>query len=208
MSDDWFRNTDWNDAIARRFEEKLRHAGRKEEYLRIQACTLAPTHPTVALELLDRYFTLPDDLEHAQAYVDRATALWVLGRIEEAAKSYEAALQRESAFPNLKTQAYLDLPVLIATEAVHTRYDQALALLKEHQNWLMFPVEHFLWHSAHALILAAKGDRTDAATHAKQALAAASRDKAGFRYHPTVGFVTDKHRDLVEKLTALAAAQP
>ena len=60
MSDEWFRHTNWNDAIARRFDEKLQRARRKEHYLRIQASTLAPTHPMVALALLDRYFaTIP-----------------------------------------------------------------------------------------------------------------------------------------------------
>ena len=67
MSDDWFRNTTWNDDVARRFEEKLRRARRKEQYLRIQACTLATTYPHVALDLLERYFALSDDFGHAQA---------------------------------------------------------------------------------------------------------------------------------------------
>jgi len=86
MADDWFRNRDWNAPIARRFEEKLHRARRKEQYLRIQACTLASSHPMVALELLDRYFGMTDDFDHAQAYVDKATALKALGRIEEAAQ--------------------------------------------------------------------------------------------------------------------------
>jgi tetratricopeptide (TPR) repeat protein len=206
MSDDWFRHTDWNEAIARQFDEKLRRARRKEQYLRIQACSLAATHPTVALELLDRYFKLPDDFDHAQAYVDRATALRALGKIEDAAKSYEAALEREAVFPKVTTQAYLELPVLIATHALHTRYDQALALLKEHAHRLAFPVDHFLWHSAHSLILSAKGIRAAASMHAKQALEAASQDKSGFRYHPSVGLVTAKHRELIKTLGALSTA--
>src|SRR5687768_6384776 len=107
MSDDWFRDRDWNDAIARRFDEKLRRARRKAQYLRIQASTLARTHPNAALELLDRYFQLPDDFDHAQAHVDRAMAYQALGRIEDAVRAYEAALTREEVFPQLLTQAYL-----------------------------------------------------------------------------------------------------
>jgi tetratricopeptide (TPR) repeat protein len=206
MADDWFRNRDWNAAIARRFEEKLRRARRKEQYLRIQACTLASSHSTVALELLDRYFGMTDDFDHAQAYVDRATALKALGRIEEAAQAYESAMEREAAFPNLKTQAFLELPILIAAKALQSRYDQALAVLEQHADRLMFPVDHFLWQVAYALILAAKGERARAATHARSALQAASRDNSGFRYHPTVGLVTDEHDGLLRELAALGAA--
>ena len=74
MTTDWFRNTTWNKSVERAFDEKLRRAKRKEQYLRIQACTLARSYPEVALKLLDRYFELPDDFDHAQAHVDRATA--------------------------------------------------------------------------------------------------------------------------------------
>src|SRR5580693_8248935 len=99
MRDDWYRNTTWNDTVERAFNEKLNRARRKESYLRIQACSLARSHPDVALRLLDRYFTLKDDFDHAQAFVDRATALLALGRVNEAIESYNAALAREAEFP-------------------------------------------------------------------------------------------------------------
>ena len=58
--DSWFRKSTWDEKIAARFEEKLRRARRKEQYLRIQACCLASTFPVIALGLLDRYFAMPD----------------------------------------------------------------------------------------------------------------------------------------------------
>jgi tetratricopeptide (TPR) repeat protein len=206
MAEDWFRNEDWNAAIAGRFEEKLRRARRKEQYLRIQACTLASSHPEVAIQLLARYFLLPDKFDHAQAYVDRATALKALGRIEEAADAYEAALAREVEFPNLRTQAYLELPALVAAEGLHSRFDRAIAILDEQAKRLMFPVDHFLWHAARALILASRGDRNGAAPHARAALEASSKDHSGFRYHPSVGLVTERHRDLLTDVAALGAS--
>src|SRR5512142_736381 len=99
MSAAWFRNTIWNDVIERNFNEKLHRARRKEQYLRIQACILARSYPEIALKLLEQYFSLKDDFDHAQAYVDRATALLALGRISEAIESYDAALSREAKFP-------------------------------------------------------------------------------------------------------------
>ena len=150
--------------------------------------------------------SLDGSRDHAQAYVDRATALKALGRTEEAADAYEAALAREAEFPNLKTQAYLALPVLVATEGLLSRFDRAITILDEQADRLMFPVDHFLWHAARALIVVSRGDRTGAGPHARAALEAASKDHSGFRYHPSVGLVTEKHRGLLKDIAALGAA--
>lgn len=200
MSADWFRNTTWNGAIEREFSEKLRRARRTQSYLRIQASTLARSYPDVALQLLERYFDLGEDFDHAQAYVDRATALLTLGRISDAIASYEAALRREAEFPNLLTRAYLDLPFLIATRGIREKYEFATHLLQEHQARLMFFVDHFRWHAALALIASETRDRHSARRHAKDALDAAAREHSGFRYHPTVGLVTAQYDDLIRKL--------
>lgn len=202
----WFRKTTWNETIERAFEEKLRRARRKEQYLRIQASTLARTYPEVALKLLDRYFGLPDDFDHAQAHVDRATSLLALGRINEAIASYEAALAREAEFPNLQTQAYLDLPYLIATRGVRERYDQALQLLEAYMARLRFPVDLFRWNAARALIAADENDLSAAKEHARRALEAAAREHSGFRYHPSVGLVTEEYDSVITKLEVYRAA--
>ena len=158
MNADWFRNTTWNASIEQAFDDKLRRARRKEQYLRIQASMLAQSHPTVALNLLDRYFELPNDFDHAQAHVDRAAAYLALGRMAETLASYEAALARESVFPKLLTEAYIDLPYLIATRGIREQYSRALELLLRHKSRLMFPVDHFRWNTARALIAAATRD--------------------------------------------------
>jgi tetratricopeptide (TPR) repeat protein len=203
---DWFRNTAWNEAVEREFNERLNRARRKEQYLRIQASTLASSHPEVTLNLLDRYFRMPDDFEHAQAHVDRATALLALGRIREAIESYEAALAREAEFPNLKTQACLDLPYLVATLGIREQYDRALQLLQTHAACLLFPVDQFRWHAAQAFIAADQRDRLGAKTHAGRALEAAGCDDSGFRYHPKVGLVGENYNAIIRQLKAYNAA--
>jgi tetratricopeptide (TPR) repeat protein len=205
MTSEWFRNTTWNESVERAFDEKLLRARRKEQYLRIQACTLARSHPEVALTLLDRYFELPDDFDHAQAHCDRATALTRLGRISEGIASYEAALAREATFPNLKTAAYLNLPYLIATHEIREQYDRALELLQAHEARLMFPVDRFLWHAARALIAADTYEPAVARVHAEKALEAAACEHSGFRHHPSVGLVTAEYDSVIEKLEAYRA---
>ena len=205
VATDWFRNTSWSEAIEQAFDEKLRRARRKEQYLRIQASTIAQSHPEVALRLLDRYFEMAEDFDHAQAHVDRAKAFLALNRIDDAIRSYESALERESVFPNLLTQAYLDLPYLIATRRVRSRYPRALQLLDAHKSRLMFPVDHFRWHATHALIDRDLLDSNTARTHAEQALDAAARDHSGFRYHPPVGLVTKQYDELITTLKACCA---
>jgi tetratricopeptide (TPR) repeat protein len=206
MSVEWFRNRTWNDAVERTFNEKLRRARRKEQYLRIQASTLAVSCPEVALKLLDRYFELQDDFDHAQAHVDRATALLALGRVNDAMAAYEAALRREAVFPNLKTQAYLELPFLIATRGIREQYDRALHLLHAHEGRLMFAVDHFRWHAATAFIAADSQQHSVARLHAERALEAASCEHSGLRYHPTVGLVSAQYGSVISKLEAYSAA--
>ncbi len=191
--------------MAQVFEDKLRRARRKEQYLRIQANSLADSHPQVAIDLLERYFTLPDQFDQAQAYVDQAQALLTLHRVDDAIRSYEAALAREATFPNLQTQAWLDLPYLIATQGIKPRYNQATELLDTHRNRLRFPVDRFRWFAAHCLVAADTGESAVAKTNAEQALQALGTEHSGLRYHPTVGLVTEQYEKIVQRLRACLA---
>ena len=206
MADDWFRNTTWSDEVAQDFDAKLLRARRKDQYLRIQASTIAVSHPAIALRLLDRYFELPDTFDDAQAFVDRATAFRSLGLLDDAVAAYEAALAREDDFPNVLTQAYIQLPFIIATAPLPALYDRAMELLELHQDRITFPVEQFCWSGARALILADLGKPGDAAPDAKSACEAARLDDSGFRYHQKVGLVGDQYDSVLGKLLALADA--
>jgi tetratricopeptide (TPR) repeat protein len=203
---DWCRNTEWNADIEAAFFAKLRRARDKKQYLRIQACTIAKRQPQVALRLLDEYFALGEHFDHAQAHVDRATARLALAETEKAIESYEAALAFEGRKPNFRTQAYIDLPFVIASQSITARYEQALDLLQRHKSRLTFPVDVFRWDAAYALI-ASQVDLPDVAqSHAQSALDAAGKEHSGFRFHPTIGLVTQEYDELCQKLSAIAGS--
>ncbi|ASK68242.1 hypothetical protein CF168_04780 [Shewanella bicestrii] len=204
-SEDWYRNKEWSEEIESKFFEKLKRARRKEQYLRIQACTIASTEPDIALSLLKQYFELNDDFDHAQAYCDMATAYIAKGELENAINSYGKALERESVFPNLKTDAYILYPLVIVENKLSKLYQSANLVLDEHQERLMFPVDHFRWHAAKAIISAESGNTEEAANHAGQAFDAAQIKKSGFRFHQNLGLVGKEYKGLVNELRAIHA---
>jgi tetratricopeptide (TPR) repeat protein len=202
--DDWFRNADWNESIEKAFFAELDRVRNKQQYLRIQAYTIARSHPRVALRLLDEYFRLGKHFDYPQAHIDRAAACLALGDCTQAILSYEAALAFEERRPNFTTQAYIDLPFVVACQGIVARYEQALQLLKDHQSRLTFPVEYFRWNSAYALIAAEVGLAAPAREHAQSALHAESKQHSGFRDHPRVGLVEHGYESLCRRLCVLA----
>lgn len=200
---DWYRNETWNSEIAEQFQARLQRSRKKSQYLRIQANILAPTCPNIALTLLEQYFETGDDFDLAQAYVDQATAYLALDDIEAALTALEAALARESEFPNVRTQAYLLLPRLVAARRLRQHYVRALDILDAHRSLPTFPVEHHTWHGARALILSEQGRKAEAVHEAKLALDAARQTGSGFRYHPDLGLVENTADDFGNRLKRL-----
>jgi hypothetical protein len=202
---DWFRNTSWDPETEAAFFKELAHAKDKSQSLRIQASILASHCPDVALRLLDQYFASGEHFDMAQAYVDRATAYLCLGQLASAVLAYEAALAREASHPHSQTQAYLELPFLVAKERLSQHYDRAMALLEMHKNRITFPIERFRWNCALALIRSEQGDRRAAQQAARDALAASTEAHSGIQYHPRIGLAVAIDESLRKRLTELAA---
>jgi hypothetical protein len=120
--------------------------------------------------------------------------------------AHEAALAREEEFPNLQTQAKLNLPFLVATRGMERLYERALQLLAKSQSCVTFPVDHFRWHASKALILHARGKQKDAKVSACEALVWAEREHSGSRYHPTIGLVGREYEAADSKLQDLCNA--
>lgn len=200
---DWFRHTEWDEDIESEFERRLKRAKDKIQPLKIQAAALAETHPSVAIDLIKRYFASGDTFFQADAHHTEATARMALGDVAGAVASYEAALRREAEFPNLKTNSYVEYPLLIAEHRLTQRYELALRVLAERKADLAFPVQRFMWYAARALILSDRGESAAAAAEAREALLAAEDSSSGFSRHQTLGLVGDLHSALRDRLRKL-----
>jgi tetratricopeptide (TPR) repeat protein len=180
--DDWYRNNTWDAEIEASFEQRLRRARDKSQYLRIQASYLAERYPSLALGLLERYFALGEHFDIAQAHVVRGRALMALGNVEGALSSYEAALEGEHQYPFLRTQAYLDYACLVVEAGPEELYARALEVLDTHQDRRI----------------------EEARAEATLAMKAAQETTSGFRYHQSVGLVRDTQDAFAERVAELA----
>ncbi|MBY0423476.1 MAG: hypothetical protein K2Q06_14310 [Parvularculaceae bacterium] len=202
--EDWFRNISWDADIEAAFYKKLSRARDKSQYLRIQAHMIADKYPAAALQLLQQYFLLGNKFDNARAYDDQATAYLALGNIEAAITAYEASLARQAEFPQLRTQSYLWLPLLIVTRSLKARFDQAMSILEANRDQAMFPVDRFHWNALRAIILTESGDALRALDAANAALSAAAEVHSGFHKHPTIGLVGERQETLFARVSAIA----
>jgi len=208
---EWFRRTTWTDSDHADFNARLkrsRGASNKAQYLRIQAFHLAEAgHHTAAVELLDRLFTeCPERVQLADAHLQKAAALAVLGQVDAAIDEFRRALQSERDFPNVRTNAWLDFGIFIVERELSDYFDEALLILEEFRDdsGVSFPSITHCYCVIRALIADARGDATMARDYARQALAEALKAHSGLSHHPRVGLVGTKSKRFERKLRALA----
>jgi tetratricopeptide (TPR) repeat protein len=210
---EWFRRTTWSDADREDFNTRLkrsRDAGKKAQYLRIQAVHLADAgEHAAAIELLDRLFAeFPQRIELAQAHSQRAGSMAHLGQIESAIQEYRAAFQTERDFPNVRTNAWLDFGWLVVERQLTDYYDEVLQVLQEfrEEGGVKFPAKEYRYAAIQALLADHRGEKARAGEFAQQALAEAAKDHSGLRYHPTVGLVGSERNTFAIRLRTLASS--
>jgi tetratricopeptide (TPR) repeat protein len=200
----WFRNTDWSPAIAERFEEGLRHARDKSQFLRIQATSVARRHPEVALQLLDRYFEQPVRLFDAWARELQGRLREGLGEDEAALESYLAALESERLKPHVVSRSHLRLAELVLRRDDAGRYLEALTVLQAREGHTESVLDEFARTAASAQLCERLGDAARARDYARAALDAASRPESGVGFAGGHGLISEEHAPLIERLRRLA----
>lgn len=210
---DWFRRTSWSEHDQREFERRLQHARvhSRAQYLRIQAVHLAEAGNAELLQasirLADRMLAeYPDDWQVAWVHELRAECYDRSGDMSRAVQCYRQALEAERRRPDVRSNAWLGFGWLAIRHGLTSRYAEAEALLEEFATEIPFPNQRYRFHSIRAISAAHKGCSTTAQVEAALALKAAAAMHSGFRYHPTVGLVSDASDEVRPRLAALVAA--
>ncbi len=206
--DDWYRRTEWTESDREAFLVRLKRSRTrydKAQYLRIQAGYLGAIHPSAALELLHMVVEeFPEPGQLAQAHLQIALCRLRLGDPDAALAEFRRALEQESSYPQALTNAFLDFATFAIARERRDLYEEVARVLREREKRLLFPVDHYRFHAALAVVTEAAGDARDAALHARLALATAELKHSGFRYHPAVGLVGEQDEALQRRLTTLA----
>lgn len=194
-SEDWYRNKVWDSAVEEHFYSKLNRARtQREQYLVIQALTLAESHPMVTLRLINEYFeSRKSEFEDLRALLAKANAFFALADFEKSVATYKKILDKEKEFPNYQTGAYLDYPYLVATQRIDNEFACALDVLEKNVDRLTFPIQYFKWHASRALI-------NNDGVEAKKALDAAKIKKSVFWFHQNVGLVGKGYNKTIKQL--------
>ena len=199
MADEWFRCKTWSPQIEEEFFGRLaRSRSQRDQYLVIQALTIASTFPDVALKLIDQYFaTKENDFEDVRAL--SATYL-AQDSLDKTVATMKEILEVERQRPSHRTSMYVQYPYLVATKKIESEYATALATLAERVGDLRFPLDIFKWHAAMSIIHAELEDVERSKRHAGEALDAAEIKKSGFRFHQNLGLVGAEYGSTVAGL--------
>ena len=172
---DWYRQTEWNDEIEAFFFEKLRRArAQRDQYIVIQALTLAESFPEVALRLVDFYFeTRTDNFDDARARMAASRARFASGGYEKALDEYLEGISDKGDGQALYVGSPIQFAFLAARYRSEKHYLPALDILHGiDQPPDTAPDMVLMYNAGYALILHETGkDPNGAAAMAEKALA-------------------------------------
>ena len=172
---EWYRSPEWNEEIEEAFFAKLARArSQRDQYIVIQALTLAEGFPEVALRLVDFYFeTRTNDFDDGRARLAASRARFALGGYEQALDDYAGTIGALGEERDLHVGSPIQFAFLAARYRSAKHYLLALDLLEGHEPPPPAALEpSFAYHAAFALILHETGrDPAGARTLAEHALA-------------------------------------
>ena len=197
---DWYRRKTWTKIDEQEFFAKLARARKdgRAQYLKIQAIELVETEDKnllkVAEALLNKMLT-----EYPDNNFEKGSALHTLGDIYKlkgnyqlAMDFYKQALDFETIYPNVITQAYLDYSELVIKTGKENLFDELEKLLSDRYSELTFPIEKYKVNSILSIINANKDRQEQAQKYADLAEQFATAETSGFRYHKYLGIVKER----------------
>ena len=197
---DWYRRKTWTKIDEQEFLAKLARARKdgRAQYLKIQAIELVETEDKnllkVAEALLNKMLT-----EYPDNNFEKGSALHTLGDIYKlkgnyqlAMDFYKQAIDFETIYPNVITQAYLDYSELVIKTGKKNLFDELEKLLSDRYSELTFPIEKYKVNSILSIINANKDRQEQAQKYADLAEQFATAETSGFRYHKYLGIVKER----------------
>ncbi len=178
-SDDWYRNTKWDQKIEESFFNKLKRArSQKTQYLKIQASYLAETNPDVTLSLSDYARThCPDDFWEQEFCLYESKAFFKKGKNEEAIEKAYESINWSIKKSGTQTEIPYWLSRLILLTEREDEYMKCLELLEQLHTSSPFPETEFYFHGYSALLNKRLGKLEKARQEALTAISWASKDK-------------------------------
>ena len=197
---DWYRRKTWTKIDEQEFFSKLSRARKdgRAQYLKIQAIELVETEDKnllkVAEALLNKMLTeYPDnDFEKGSALHTLGDIYKLKGNYQLAMDFYKQALDFETIYPNVITQAYLDYSELVIKTGKENLFDELEKLLSDRYSELTFPIEKYKVNSILSIINANKDRQEQAQKYADLAEQFATVETSGFRYHKYLGIVKER----------------
>jgi hypothetical protein len=197
MSEDWYRNTEWSDDTRQAFFAKLKRSrSQRDQYLAIQALSLAPHMPEAALELAAHYFeTRTDDFDDNRVRLAKARAYCAAGRLDDAAENYRDAALADATNPTFKTNSAVEYARFVVENSLSHRYREVAHWMGDVEADFLLPREGYLWHGIRAVIAAENENQLEARRHAALALEYAARTRSSIASHPNLGLVSSQDLD-------------
>ena len=151
-----------------------------------------------------------DDAELAMVFLTRAEAHEALGELDLAIEAFRNSLAAERAFPNMRTNAWLDFGLFAIMHGLDDLYPEVKSVLDEFSDdtALIFPKSRFIYLAVQAHLYEKSGEMVEAAACAREALESANATHSGFSRHADVGLVRDAPEKLIRQLKQLASGRP
>lgn len=197
----WFDSPAWDRPAQVEFEEKLRRAQKKGEYLRTKGIALVQAGDRrrreagrhLLLRLVDDY---PDTLTISWAHEILGDAYAEDEMFREAERQYREAIAAYERVPGVGGHAEVRLAELISRTRQREKYTEAEALLDSYNA--LFKIDHFRVFTIRARLAAERGDRENAASYAQAALELERDAEPQLPRHPDVGHVKSDKKTLRE----------
>lgn len=211
--DDWYRRTTWTESDRGDFWARIaktRKPASQAQYIRIQASVLQESGLIDAAIDLDRRLLaeFPEPFELAVTHYELGKCLLTKGDIDGALDSFRNAITAQRDLPTVQTKAWLAFGRLVAETGRKDLYDEFLTYFGERESQrafaseLSFPIDRYELAATLAIIHRDLGNQKKAVEFAREALAAASAQESGFRYHPNIGLVENTssalHKNVIE----------